>query len=121
VQHTFTKPGAYTVTLTVTDSAHQVVIKTTHLTVGKHAHVRLRGPHSLHRHTKGSFSTKGSTTPNTGAKIVKVFWKWGDGRSSKGTGAHHAYAKAGKYKITVTLSDNTGVKTTVHRHVTVKT
>ncbi len=122
-RHTYTRAGAYTVTLTVTDSTYQTVIKTTKVTVGEKASVHLTGPKKLAAHKKGSFSSRGTSDPNTGAKVTKVTWKWGDGhstRAGKSLKVTHAYKKAGTYKITVVIVDNTGVTTTAHKKVKVK-
>jgi hypothetical protein len=118
VKHNYTKPGAYTVTLTVTDSRYQVGVQRTTVTVGKKARVHLKGPGKLHVGQKGSFSSRASD-PNTGAKIRKVTWHWGDRSKTTGAAAKHKYAKTGTYTVTVTFADNTGVTTTVHKKVKV--
>jgi hypothetical protein len=117
--HTYTKAGTFTVTLTVGDTSHQLVIKKTSVTVGKHAVVHYSGPSSLHVGHSGSFSTRGSTDPNTGGKITKVTFHWGDGHTTTATSAHHSYSHTGKFTITIVVKDNTGVTTTVTKHVKV--
>lgn len=115
--HTYTRACSCTVTLSVWDSAHQQVIKTTHVTVGEHAHVHYAGPYTIHRRHSRTFSASGTWTPNTGAHIVKIHWNWGDHHTSNGTRVHHAYSRTGRYTVTLSIEDSTGVWTTVHHHV----
>jgi PKD repeat protein len=60
------------------------------------------------------------TDPNTGGKVTKVSWNWGDHTASRGTHASHAWHKKGKYTLTVTVTDSTGVTTTFTARITVK-
>jgi subtilase family serine protease len=119
VQHTYTKAGRYTTTLTVTDSMFQIVIKTVTITLGEKASVHYGGPAKLKTHKKGSFKAAGTTTPNTGASIKSYTWKFGDGHTAHGKTAHHAYSHAGKFTVTLTVKDSTGVVTTSTHHVKV--
>jgi PKD repeat protein len=119
-QHKYAKAGTYTVSLVVTDSRYQVVAKKTTVTVGKKAAVHLHGPGTLHVGQKGSFSSRGTTDPNTGARIRTVTWRWGDGSKTTGATAKHKYAKNGSYTVTLTIADNAGVTTSVHKKVKVK-
>jgi immune inhibitor A len=121
--HTYTHSGAFTITMTVTDTTGQQSYRTTSITVGKQAVVRYAGPKTLAEHRKGSFNVHGTTDPNTGAKITRVTWKWGDGHatvtSSTTASPKHTYSTTGTKTITIVLIDTTGVTTTVKKKVKV--
>ena len=108
--HTFTKKGHYTVVVTVIDSAGQQSVAHTTVTVGKSLSLSLFGPSTARHGHRASFRAK-ATDPNTGGKITRISWSWGDRAKSKGVNVSHTWRKAGKYTITITLVDNTGVRT----------
>lgn len=61
--------------------------------------------------------------PFPGGKITGYVWKWGDGSKALATTsatAEHAYAKAGRYVISVTTTDSYGQSGVSELHVTVK-
>jgi len=118
--HVYSKPCTCTVRLTATDSLGQVVMRTTRFTVGKHAAVHYHRPAKVRRHHRARFSVKGTSTPNTGAHIVKIRWSWGDHHSSTGTKVRHTYKKSGHFRITIRIVDSTGVTTVVHHRIKVK-
>jgi PKD repeat protein len=68
-----------------------------------------------------NFSAVGSKDPDTGDTIT-YRWDWGDG-TPVGTQAStsHAFAAAGTYTVTLTVTDGWGKATTVNRQVTVTT
>lgn len=53
-----------------------------------------------------TFSSKNSTDAN--GKIVSVLWDFGDGTTSKKKQLSHQYGRAGKYTISLTVTDNDG-------------
>jgi len=118
--HVYSRPCTCTVRLTATDSRGQVVMRTTRVTVGKHASVHYHRPAKVRRHHRARFSAKGTTTPNTGAHITSVRWRWGDHHASTGTTVHHTYKKADRFRITIKVTDSTGVTTVVHHHIRVR-
>jgi hypothetical protein len=119
VGHSYTRSGTFTVTLTVTDTAGQVAATHTSVTLGRAALVHYGGPAKLQLAHPGTFSVAGTTDPNTGGRITSVLWRWGDGTTSTATAATHRYARAGTFAVTVTLTDNTGVRTSLVRRVSV--
>lgn len=66
---------------------------------------------------KVSFSASASNTPWGGLHIT---WNFGDGKTAVGNSVSHTYAKAGKYKVTVTASDGPGNTASASGTVTVK-
>ncbi|HEX4472422.1 MAG TPA: PKD domain-containing protein, partial [Nocardioides sp.] len=57
-----------------------------------------------------------------GTKVAAVTVRWGDGHSSKGKSLHprHTYQKAGRYHVTVVVTDDLGQATQVSVKVEVK-
>lgn len=117
--HTYTKKGQYVVVAIVTDSLGQQSVTYTVVTVGKAIGLKLFGPKTAKAKHKAKFHVT-TSDPNTGGKVKSVSWKWGDGHKSKGTRVSHTWRKKGHYKITITVTDNTGVKTTYVAHQKVK-
>jgi PKD repeat protein len=122
--HTYTKPGAYTISMIVVDNTGQQAYRTESITVGQAAAVRFAASKSLVVHRAASFSIRGTTDANTGAKITKVTWKWGDGHATSTSSTiptlKHTYSTAGTKTITIVVVDSTGVRTTVTKKVKVK-
>ena len=116
-KHAYAKAGRYTVSLTVLDNRYQTTTVTTAVAVGLPAAVHFAGPATLHVNHGGTFSSAGTTDPNTGGKIASVLWNWGDGHATTGASARHGWAKVGSFKVTETVVDNAGVRTAVSKTV----
>jgi large repetitive protein len=119
---TFTAPGTFPVTLTVTDewtatntsAAQNVTIVEP---PGNSAPVP-----TFIQNCQGltcSVSSAGTVDPNTGDSIA-YSWNWGDGTalSTGASPAAHAYAAAGSYTITLTTTDGWGDAASTTRNVT---
>jgi PKD repeat protein len=111
VSHTYTKSGHFVISVVVQDNLGQQSLAKTSITVGKPLSIKASGPHTLAAHHTVAYSAK-VTDPNTGGLVRRVTWSWGDGHKSTGASAHHSWKKAGRYRVTVTATDNTGVATT---------
>jgi hypothetical protein len=60
------------------------------------------------------------TSPAAASGIAQIVLRWGDGSSDKITrGKFHAYKRAGRYQLTITVKDRAGNTTTVTRVVTI--
>jgi hypothetical protein len=66
----------------------------------------------------GTFDASGSTDlEDTG---LTYSWDFGDKKTGKGVKTTHTYAKAGKFKVTLTVTDSDGGANTISEEVTVK-
>ena len=50
---------------------------------------------------------------------VRVLWRFGDGTSSRGGHVSHAYRRAGRYRVTVTLADAAGHEKSARRTIVI--
>ncbi len=125
--HTYTKPGAYTVTLTVRgakESTASTVKSAQKVTISVTVQSRPPTAGATATPTSGeaplSVKFDGSASKSPDGTIAKYDWDFGDGAKGTGATASHDYAKPGTYTVTLTVTDNFNAtaKTTVT--VTVK-
>jgi PKD repeat protein len=106
--HTYTKPGVYTISLTVTDNDNLVDVATTNVTV-LNAQPVANGTISARNPDLGAivmFSSAGSYDPD--GVIVRYDWDFGDGSHATTPDATHAYGSIGNYLITLRVFDEYG-------------
>ncbi len=60
-----------------------------------------------------------SNMPN-GATAVTYEWSFGDGQRARGETVTHTYSRAGKYRVTLTVTDSAGRSGTTTEEVTVR-
>jgi PKD repeat protein len=119
---TFTAPGTFPVTLTVTDEW-----KATNTSVAQDVTIVEPSGNSAPVPTfiqscQGltcSVNSQGTADPNSG-DTISYSWNWGDG-SAASTGSSpsaHVYAEAGTYTITLTTTDGWGKAASTTRQVT---
>jgi hypothetical protein len=118
--HAFTVPGTHQVTLTVTDNLGQKGTAKRSVTVGVKPTAVIGGKTRLTRGTPATWTSAKSSETNTGGRIVSRTWEL-DGKTvgTGGTWAHR-FTTAGRYKLTLVVVDNTGLRgrTTVSLTVT---
>jgi subtilase family serine protease len=117
--HTYTVAGAHTVTLTETDNRHAIVIRTVSTSVGRKPTVHDSIPSTAKVHRAAHFSAAGSKALNTGSKLSRISWKFGDGHTSTATAPTHTYTRKGSYPVTLTVTDSSGVSSVVRKTVKV--
>ncbi|HLY48962.1 MAG TPA: PKD domain-containing protein [Solirubrobacteraceae bacterium] len=61
----------------------------------------------------------GTLTTDPGNSVTSYGWDFGDGSSATGARPAHAYAKAGTYTVSLTISDSSGNTSRVSHRVTV--
>jgi PKD repeat protein len=108
-RHTFNVPGAYPVTLTVTDSfgLQNSLKKTVHVTNGSPVANLEATPIAGIPPLVVDFNA-GASFDTDGGAIVSYAWNFGDGTSGSERTAQHTYAFEGVYTATLTVTDNDG-------------
>jgi len=115
VNHQYSQPGTYQVSLTVTDNKNaqtsitKSVIVTNSLPVGDFTYSI--GTNNLVSFTSSAYDTDGS--------VSSYRWTFGDGQTSGGTNANHQYIFAGNYNVTLSVTDNYGGIGTVTKSITI--
>jgi PKD repeat protein len=107
--HDFVAPGAYTVTLVVTDDAGRTGVATSTVTVASDAPTAdftfsQLPPNAAHTM---QFNSSGSAA-STGRTIASYSWDFGDGGSSTLASPTHTYAAGASYNVTLSVTDSTG-------------
>ena len=114
--HTYAADGTYEVKLTVTDAeggagsvTKSVVVRTN------------QAPTAAFTSTVTGLTAKvdGSGSTDADGTVASYAWDFGDGSSSSGTTATHAYAAAGTYQVKLTVTDNAGAADSATKAVVV--
>ena len=115
VTHAYSEPGAYTVTLTVTDACG--ALDSDSLTVQITAPDPCEGNSAPSAAADGptegdsgqvlSFNAAASSDPDN--NIAEYAWHFGDGHTADGAQVSHAFAEPGNYTVTLTVTDTCDV------------
>ncbi|MCX7523031.1 PKD domain-containing protein, partial [Microbacterium sp. STN6] len=117
--HTYSAPGNYPVTLTVTDSAGVPSTASKTVTVAAPHTPPTAVIEDTSSDLTATFDGTGSRASD-GAAITDYAWNFGDGFTSNEAKPVHTYSAAGTYTVTLTVTDNKGaVSTAVTKPVTV--
>ncbi len=110
--HTYTSPGGYNVTLSVTNSfgCSKIITKTQYITVGSGVTADF-----------SSNSTASCTAPftvnfqnlSTGTGTLNYQWLFGDGGSSVAANPSHTYTSAGSYTVRLIVTNSSGCTDTI--------
>ncbi len=113
--HAYANSGHYTVALRVTDNFGLTSVVTSHqVTVASPPTAAFSfSPSSPTPGTVVSFSGSGSSDPNPGGSITSYAWNFGDGTTAGGVSPSHTYSGAGSYTVTLKVTDNLGVTSSV--------
>jgi PKD repeat protein len=121
--HTFTSASAFTVTLTVFNASglSASVSQTINATFISNPTAKFEfSPTNPVVGQSINFDASESKAA-TGHQIVSYSWNFGDGATAGGTPVAHAFATAGTYNVTLTVTDDTGLTATAASAVNVGT
>ncbi len=119
--HTYALGGAYTVTLTVTDSCGNTATDDILVNAGTTCGPLTASFTTTPGATKFDFSFENTSTGSidtTGASVA-FSWDFGDGNTSSAQDPNHTYSSIGTYTVTFTVTDSCGNTETATETVTV--
>lgn len=119
--HTFSTPGTYPVTLTVTDNLGLTASTTVSVSVvsANTAPTAVASVSPATGTTSTVFAFSGTSSSDAEGPIATYTWDFGDASGGTGVSASHAYAAAGTYTATLTVKDSAGLTATSSVAVTV--
>ncbi|HYG78197.1 MAG TPA: PKD domain-containing protein [Planctomycetota bacterium] len=112
-KHVYATAGTFTVSVTVTDNAGHSLSTNTSLNVTEAPAIsalELTSPISANPAAPGIRETVGFSVGVAGppGAVLSYLWDFGDGSSSSAAAPTHAYAVAGVFNVTVTVTDDAG-------------
>src|SRR3989475_1807948 len=116
VTHSFSSPGTYEATCTVTDLFLGIASASKSVVISALPSVAASVDHDLA--APGTVLTF-SASPSGGDGSFSYEWTFDDGSSGSGAPATHAYTAAGSYQATVTATDGNGGTASPFRSVTI--
>ena len=120
-QHAYAKAGAYTVTLTVTNSRGITASQSAFVTVGASTDPTATftlSPTTPAVNQSIFFNASGSKAA-PGRTLVAYDWTYGDGSEDSGVNVSHRYSRLGNFVVTLTVRDDIGKTGTFSQSVTV--
>ena len=120
--HRYSRAGAFTVTLIVTDSAGKTGTTSKSVTVGGTTIVPTAAftvsPATINVNQSAFFDATVSTA-TAGRTITRYEWNFGDNVPVEGARVEHVFNRAGGYTVTLTVTDSNGATDTETKTVTV--
>lgn len=111
VAHRYATPGLYTVKLTVMDNSKKHCnTNTDSLKVTVNAAPFAMAGEDIHCSVNEMLTFDGSKSCDTDGKIISYEWNFGDGKKDNKEIASHSFKKAGKYTVTLKVTDNSNVR-----------
>ncbi|MCZ2402935.1 PKD domain-containing protein [Paenarthrobacter sp. Z7-10] len=117
--HAYAVAGTYPVTLTVTDDRGATGTVTVQVKVTDPPANQVPVASFSSAVSGLSVAVDGSASADPDGTVAAYAWTFGDGGTATGVAPSHAYAVAGDYTVTLTVTDNGGAKGTVSAPVTV--
>jgi PKD repeat protein len=119
--HDYQSPGAFTVTLVVTDDVGREAVATATVTIEgdsptadfTFSQLPPTTAHNIQFNSTASSAVAGRT-------ITSYFWDFGDGATSTLASPAHPYAGAASYNVTLTITDSAGKTGRVTKSVSVQ-
>jgi PKD repeat protein len=117
--HAYQSAGTYTVRLTVTDSAGQKATASRAVTVYAQPQATFTYSPALPVEGVASTFSAAASTSDPGTMIASYAWSFGDGTTATGAAVAHTFALEGTYKVTLTVTDNFGLTSSISEVVSV--
>ncbi|MEN8180440.1 MAG: PKD domain-containing protein, partial [Pseudomonadota bacterium] len=121
--HAYATAGTYTVSLTVTDDAGATASATATATIEATPNLLptadAGGPYNGTEGIAVNFDGSASNDPD--GSIVSYAWDFGDGSSGTSVNPSHAYATAGTYTVSLTVTDDAGATASASTTATIDT
>jgi PKD repeat protein len=113
--HTYATPGAFTITLTVKDNDNLTASGSTTANISDGSGTQppvadAGGPYA--GSTGAAILFDGSASMDPDGTITAYEWSFGDGSLGTAARPSHAYAAAGRYTVTLTVTDNSSRQAT---------
>ncbi|MCW3014125.1 MAG: Bacterial Ig-like domain protein [Solirubrobacterales bacterium] len=118
-EHTYTKPGTYEVTETVTDDTGTTGTVTHTVTVANQPPTAAFTGTPASPRSGDPIALDGTSSSDPDGTIATYAWDYGDGTTGTGASPQHTYDTAGTYTVTLTVTDDLGATGTVSHTVTV--
>lgn len=128
VSHTYAAGGTYTVTLTLVDihgnlqtATRQVTVENSLASAAGSGLPPVAGFVVTTRHPAVGVPVRfdGSSSSARVGSIASYSWRFGDGSTAHGARVAHTYARAGRYRVSLTILSSSGLNATVNHAIVV--
>jgi serine protease len=120
IDHVFTNPGNYSVTLSVIDNDGAQATTTTSITVQAN---QIPVASFIADSTNGKapllVSFNATASADTDGQINSYSWDFKDGQTGSGDNLSHSFVNQGNYSVALTVTDDNGAETTTEEIITV--
>ncbi len=111
VSHAYERPGRYQATLIVTDdrsvsNSRQAITQT--VLVNQPPRVKTALPRRVCPNDTVTFD--GASSEDIDGQLVRYQWDFGDGQTAEGETVTYAFSKPGRYPVSLSVTDDSGVQ-----------